>query len=337
MTPKKYPWKPSGTTLIPGNKVLISGLRYPFSQLKSDIHWIKLDKTKYLDGFENPFEKFLATKEIPTKGQKYLKIPEEYLENERQLEKYFDILEKAFSLIMITEYYDASLVLLRRILCWDIQDILYSRLKKGKYTYTNSTLLTETEKLHKELKPTEYALFNHFNQTFWSLVEKQPSSFWDEVNFYETLISNVSQLCQRFYTKLQQDPSSVLKIILKAKTPLYVKHSQWNEAFSIHAEDCILMKLKKMFFRNVSILKNFPHLCTDIRKKQPKYFRHSGSAKRIRPTTMKVRNLHGNDVLIFNPLYCFPSKISRYHLPLEVLARKELWEWDDPKRSPHLS
>ncbi len=316
--------------LMPGNKTFISGLRYPFSQLKSDVHYKSLDKRKKLrGGFENIFEKYLATGKIKLPGQQYIKIPEEFYGNSEKLEKYFNILEKEFSFIMITEYYDASLVLLKRILCWDLEDIVYSRLKKGKYVYTNTTLLERTEKLHKELKPEEYALYEHFNRTFWSHVSKQTSDFWDEVQLYQTIVKNVSQFCETFYKRVQQKQKEVFKIILEEKTPFRVLRSRWNKPFVIDAEDCLLMKVEKRFFRNVNILKNFPHLCHKVRKIPSHFPRNLKARRKIEADEMMLRKRKGSPMLIFDPMYCFPSNMSKYNLPLDVLTNKAVWDWDD--------
>ncbi len=307
--------------LMPGNKAFISGLRNPFSQFKSNVHFKHLDDQKHLKGgFQNVFEKYLAKGKINLRGQHYITIPEEYLNSSEKLSKYFNNLEQEFSFILITEYYDASLVLLKRLFCWDTEDIIYSRLKKGKYTYPNTALLKKVEKLHKKLNPEEYALFNHFNRTFWSLVSKQSDDFWEEVHFYQALVKNVSQFCEKFYEKVQQRHIEIFTIISEGKTtPFQVPKSRWNKPFFIDVEDCILMKVEKRFFRNVNILKNYPHLCQEIKK----------TPQKVPADEMTLRWSKGSRKLIFDPLYCFPSNISKYNLPLNVLSKKSVYDWDD--------
>ncbi len=124
--------------LLHGNNdsyIFISTLRHPLAQLKSDLHYKGLDNSGHMKHFESPLDKILMSSDISKTGQKYLSIPREYSGNNNKMQEYLEKLDGDFVLILITEYYDLSLVLLRRLLCWDLQDILYSTLKKGKYSY----------------------------------------------------------------------------------------------------------------------------------------------------------------------------------------------------------
>ena len=47
------------------------------------------------------------------------------LEPDPSIRKFLRQLESEFSLVLITEYFDESLVMLKRIMCWQLDDILY--------------------------------------------------------------------------------------------------------------------------------------------------------------------------------------------------------------------
>ena len=47
-------------------------------------------------------------------------------------ESFIDRTEREFDLIMITEYFDESLILLKRLLRWEFQDIVYTKLRSKK-------------------------------------------------------------------------------------------------------------------------------------------------------------------------------------------------------------
>uniref|UniRef100_A0A3Q2PZV6 Galactose-3-O-sulfotransferase 3 n=1 Tax=Fundulus heteroclitus TaxID=8078 RepID=A0A3Q2PZV6_FUNHE len=74
--------------------------------------------------------------------------------------------EKVFSLVMISEYFDESLVLLRHLLSWDLEDIVYLKIN------------ARTESSKKKLSPDLVAkirswnsidayLYDYFNATLW--------------------------------------------------------------------------------------------------------------------------------------------------------------------------
>uniref|UniRef100_UPI00398EA377 galactosylceramide sulfotransferase-like n=1 Tax=Pristiophorus japonicus TaxID=55135 RepID=UPI00398EA377 len=82
----------------------------------------------------------------------------------------FQDLEARFSLVMLTEYFDESLILLKELLCWELEDVLYFRL--------NSRVASEVTPLDPMLEDQarswnqlDSLLYAHFNHTFWRKVE----------------------------------------------------------------------------------------------------------------------------------------------------------------------
>ncbi|CAL9694976.1 unnamed protein product [Knipowitschia caucasica] len=74
--------------------------------------------------------------------------------------------EKTFSLVMISDYFDESLILLRHLLNWDLEDIVYfkanMRSEKAKKTIT--------PELSDKIRAWNYIdsyLFDHFNASLW--------------------------------------------------------------------------------------------------------------------------------------------------------------------------
>ena len=53
-----------------------------------------------------------------------------YYQNATAVERYLDFLDKEFDLVMIMEYFDESLLLLKRLLCWEMKDIYYFKLNE---------------------------------------------------------------------------------------------------------------------------------------------------------------------------------------------------------------
>lgn len=75
-------------------------------------------------------------------------------------------LEKVFSLVMIAEYFDESLVLLRHLLSWDLDDILYLKLNMRSAGSKQSV----TAGLASEIRAwnsLDARLYDHFNASLW--------------------------------------------------------------------------------------------------------------------------------------------------------------------------
>ncbi|MGH0146335.1 UNVERIFIED_CONTAM: hypothetical protein FKN15_008074 [Acipenser sinensis] len=75
-------------------------------------------------------------------------------------------MDEIFSLVMISEYFDESLILLRRLLSWDLEDILYVKLNMR----TPESKLKMSPDLPGKIRKwnsLDTKLYDYFNATFW--------------------------------------------------------------------------------------------------------------------------------------------------------------------------
>ncbi|XP_069070742.1 galactosylceramide sulfotransferase isoform X1 [Pleurodeles waltl] len=75
-----------------------------------------------------------------------------------------------FQLVMLMEYFDESLVLLRDLLCWDLQDIVYFKLNARRDS-TISQLTPELYQKAADWNQIDTKLYRYFNATFWHKVD----------------------------------------------------------------------------------------------------------------------------------------------------------------------
>ncbi|XP_021268848.1 galactosylceramide sulfotransferase isoform X2 [Numida meleagris] len=79
-------------------------------------------------------------------------------------------IEQRFHLVMLLEYFDESLVLLKDLLCWQLEDILYFKLNARKGS-TVSRLTPELYDKATSWNLIDAKLYRYFNATFWRKVE----------------------------------------------------------------------------------------------------------------------------------------------------------------------
>lgn len=80
-------------------------------------------------------------------------------------------IDQRFHLVMLLEYFDESLVLLKDLLCWELEDILYFKLNARK----DSTVSRLTDQLYQKATAWNHIdakLYRYFNATFWRKVEQ---------------------------------------------------------------------------------------------------------------------------------------------------------------------
>lgn len=79
-------------------------------------------------------------------------------------------LSKHFDLILIAEYFEESLILLKDMMCWTMEDILYFKLNMRKSSSV-SRLTSDLKAKALEWNGADWKLYQHFNATFWAKVE----------------------------------------------------------------------------------------------------------------------------------------------------------------------
>lgn len=79
-------------------------------------------------------------------------------------------LSKHFDLVLIAEYFEESLILLKDTLCWTMADILYFKLNARKSSYV-SRLTPELRAKALQWNGADWRLYQHFNATFWARVK----------------------------------------------------------------------------------------------------------------------------------------------------------------------
>ncbi|XP_055051308.1 galactose-3-O-sulfotransferase 3 isoform X2 [Misgurnus anguillicaudatus] len=80
--------------------------------------------------------------------------------------RFAEELERVFSLVMISEYFDESLVLLRRLLSWDLDDVLYMSLNMRTQS-SKSRLSSVMTKKVRAWNAIDSVLYDYFNASLW--------------------------------------------------------------------------------------------------------------------------------------------------------------------------
>eukprot|EP00050_Salpingoeca_kvevrii_P003972 m.238255 g.238255 ORF g.238255 m.238255 type:complete len:1089 (-) comp10916_c0_seq8:295-3561(-) len=102
-------------------------------------------------------------------------------------------LEQEFDLVMITEYMDESLVLLARLMCWTLEDILLFPLKVA-FTPKEELGPGARKQIYK-MNNIDFILYKHFNATFWRRFNAE-QGIHEEVAAYRKLRASRSEQCE---------------------------------------------------------------------------------------------------------------------------------------------
>ncbi|CAH1251200.1 GAL3ST1 [Branchiostoma lanceolatum] len=234
---------------FPSDTAYLAIIRQPFSHLKSTFNFYGIDRSLPFKNKDNPLKEFLKNpSRYPTSfrlrgvlvdktrnAQAFdLGYPVEKATDMKGGEEYIEQLDRDFTLVLILEYFDHSLVMLRRLMCWETKDILYDTTprRQQKYPY-KSYRPTEVEReAHRQWSPVDYAMYHRFNQTLWQKIAQQGPDFFQELTYFRQVNQQVNEFCR------QKKPRAAKQI----------PESTWGSAFNITDQSCSLLR---MYFKAI--------------------------------------------------------------------------------------
>ncbi|XP_078682174.1 galactosylceramide sulfotransferase-like [Branchiostoma floridae x Branchiostoma belcheri] len=102
------------------------------------------------------------------------------LVSEKLINEAIEYIDGIFSVVLVSDHFEESVVLLRHTLCWDLNDVTYFKLNAMK-TSSTKYVSTETEAKIKQWNKADSMLFDYFNKSLWQKLSKLPFDWIREV------------------------------------------------------------------------------------------------------------------------------------------------------------
>ena len=236
------------------------------------------------------------------------------------------LLKQDIPWMILTEYFDESLVLLRRYLCWNTKDIIYSRLKtspgkKSRYKSSDVSSNTIVEQ-HRRYNPGDYALYAFYNNTLWDILSKQNEDFWEEVKVFRNINNQVADFCKDIYAVIKvkdMDETSLKTLLLDYYgNELVIPKNKWTEEFTVDPLDCALMMLSGNVYNNIFTVKQHSGVCDYVKTHKMEHYDINSFVIANGGFSLQVK---------MNSAYC-DKKETRYNIPLGVLTFTKAYDWD---------
>ena len=175
----------------------LAAVRYPLTQFRSIFKEWHLGRKMKLSSTD-PVREYLTSR---LKSQdlvnaspfythsltaRHFGLTEENYLNHTAIKHVIEIADKAFDLVMVNEFYDESLILLKRRLCWEPRDILYIPNRISRYRNIPTLMPWEVEHSLQTLNPADFALFRHFARKLFDEIGKE-NYFWQELWRFRTM------------------------------------------------------------------------------------------------------------------------------------------------------
>ena len=205
--------KPAIAEIMKKDAFYFTILREPVTHYESTFNYfirlpsrLKLPTTNqtYLEYFVEDFErakKILAhTNKIEAvnlarNGMMFdLGLPMKDFDNEDKIKDHIKRLDEELDFVMIAEYLEESLVLLRRKLCWDLEDIVF--LPMNARPEAIKTKITETLARNiRRWNNADVALYSHFKTALMRTLDVQDEAFFKEVDALKKRNAELRAVC----------------------------------------------------------------------------------------------------------------------------------------------
>ena len=143
-------------------------------------------------------------------------------------------MDRELELVLIMEYFDESLILLKKALCWTLKDILYLKFNQRKTGKTKVELSHAVKQNILRWNKADMMLYDHYNRSLWKKIHDYGPSFWKDVKEFRELNSKMQSSCvekKQFHQKASG-----------SKTAVQIITYHMNPNVSIHDRDiCVKM------------------------------------------------------------------------------------------------
>ena len=120
----------------------------------------------------------------------------QFNQNVTAVKNYIAFLEKEFDLFTLMEYFEESVVLMKRLLCWELSDVLHTktneRIDKEKAAFS--------ENMRENIKrwnKADMLLYDHFNKTFWHRIKMEGAGFYKDLAAFRQMRKETENTCYK--------------------------------------------------------------------------------------------------------------------------------------------
>jgi len=155
---------------------------------------------------------------------------------------------------MITDYFDESVVLLKRLLSWELDDILYFKSNERQDQEKAVGLTDQVKDKIRQWNAADDLLFRYFNQTFWRKIKKEGKGFYDDLEAFRRKREQVSRSCLTNTTILQRQYSKKYVKAVSLKQNLRTEIREQCERMT-RSENSYLAQLRRKRLMRLSRLR----------------------------------------------------------------------------------
>ena len=184
-------------------------VREPVSQFESGFFFFNISKVMkkkseeplklFMQNPKKNFQKLMKThfrNKISTHNYQSFDLGLEFdqMDNESVILNKIRELDSEFDLVMIQEYFDESLLLLRKMLCWEMDDIVYLS-KAVRSQHLRSQIDEDLRSKIRSWNHADVLLYWYFNATFWRKLQDYGPTLQRDLAVFRSKLSEAVDTC----------------------------------------------------------------------------------------------------------------------------------------------
>ena len=251
-----------------------------------------------------------------------LGLDPEDCENKDKIREFLQKISKEFDHMLISEFPDESLIVMRRKLCWEISDIFYLPLNVKNYSYKRTKGEQDNNNMWENKiirwSVVDFKLYSKFNETLWREISGYGQSFWKEVDFFKAQTRRIHEFCRQIL-KLILKHSAQARILLQSEEHIIIPGSPWGGEYRIDHVWCLMSKMNLNAFKTIIRVKQYPELCDQISTSDD-----GGNNLSFN----KFKKLRNETLVKMNPLFCSNNLTQDFHsyqVPVEILLKHRVY------------
>ncbi|XP_070564820.1 galactosylceramide sulfotransferase-like [Ptychodera flava] len=206
--------RPEMDEVIP-NATYVTILRHPVNHFESAFSYFGWDLS--MVNKENPIEIFMENPQTYLDKKVYfwyqshngqlfdLGMDTADTNDDKRVDAYIQKLNSEMDVVLVADYFDQSLLVLKRQLCWTMDDILY--IPNGVRSETKRRNVTDNirQKIVAWNK-SDFKLYQHFNRTLWQKIDQYGTTFEQDLQEFRRKQQKAMNECIDHTTFVKGDP-----------------------------------------------------------------------------------------------------------------------------------
>ena len=207
--------------VMPNDTVYVTILRDPVQHFESTFSYMAFgdmlgisNETDPLEAFfENPKDvlvNYLLTKDLRINSDRLklirngmfydLGLESRDFNEMEKIHQTINKLDQEFDLVLLTEYFEESMVMLKNLLCWNTEDIAHFHLNE-RHQSEKRNISSELIRKIKQWNSADVALYEYFKKVFLQKLSEQTDDFFHDMNDLKANNAVLLEMCLESVTE----------------------------------------------------------------------------------------------------------------------------------------